>query len=102
MVESQTDNLTLGPSFGHNLCFKCPNEQCEPILDIYVPRAFQWYKERHKTLSFDPSNCSLKFWESTQTPSLTHSQVPGWTHLRVHKNVVAKSWDSEGAPGFQL
>jgi len=102
MVESQTDNLTPGPSFGHNLCFKCPNEQCEPILDIYVPRAFQWYKERHKTLSFDPSNCSLKFWESTQTPSLTHSQVLGWTHLRVHKNVVTKSWDSEGAPSFQL
>jgi hypothetical protein len=25
---------TPGPSFGHNLCFRCPNEQCEPILDI--------------------------------------------------------------------
>jgi hypothetical protein len=32
---------------------------------------------------------------------MTHSQVPGWTHLRVHQSVVAKSWDSEGVPDFQ-
>jgi hypothetical protein len=32
---------------------------------------------------------------------LTHSQVPSWTHLRVQLDVVAKSWDSEGAPDFQ-
>ncbi len=69
LVGSQIGTSTPGPSFGHNLCFRCPNEQCEPILDIYVPRAFQWYKERHKTLSFDSSNCSLKFRESTGTPS---------------------------------
>jgi hypothetical protein len=60
---------TPGPSFAHNLCFKCPNEQCEPILDIYASRAFQWYKERHDPLRFDPSNLSLKFGESTGTPS---------------------------------
>ncbi len=69
VVGSQTGSLTPGPSFGQNLCFRCPNEQCEPILDIYVPRDFQWYKERHKTLSFDPWNRSLKFRESTETPS---------------------------------
>jgi len=40
VVENQTANLTLGPSFGHNLYIKCPNGRCEPILDIYVPRAF--------------------------------------------------------------
>jgi hypothetical protein len=57
------------PSFGHNLCFRCPNEQCGPILDIYASRAFHWYKERHKPLRFDPSNQSLKFRESTETPS---------------------------------
>jgi len=69
VVKSQIGNLTLGLSFSHNLCFKCPNEQWEPILDIYVPKDFQWYKERHKPLSFDPWNCSLKFWKSTRTPS---------------------------------
>jgi len=69
LVGNQTGSLTPDPSFGHNLCFKCSNEQCEPILGIYVPRAFQWYKELHKPLSFDPSNWSLKFRESTGTPS---------------------------------
>jgi hypothetical protein len=68
MVGSQNWQ-TPGPSFGHNLCFRCPNEQCEPILDIYDSRAFHWYKERHKPLRFDPSNWSLKFWESTGIPS---------------------------------
>ncbi len=69
VVGSQTANLTLDFSFGHNLCFRCLNEQCKPILDIYVSRAFQWYKERHKPLNFDPWNRSLKFQESTGTPS---------------------------------
>jgi len=41
LVGNQTGNLTLGPSFGHKLCFKCPNEQCKPILNIYTPRDFQ-------------------------------------------------------------
>jgi hypothetical protein len=69
LVGSQTGNLTPGPSFGHNLCFRCLNERCEPILDIFISRAFQWYKERHKPLIFDPLNFSLKFWESTEIPS---------------------------------
>jgi len=45
VVGSQTANSTSGPSFGHTLCFKCPNGRCETILDIYVPRAFHWYKK---------------------------------------------------------
>jgi hypothetical protein len=69
LVGSQIGSLTPDLFFGHNLCFRYLNEQCEPILDIYVSRAFQWYKERHNTLSFDPSNCSLKFQESIGTPS---------------------------------
>jgi len=69
LVGSQTGSSTLGLSFGHNLCFGCLNEQCEPILDIYAPRAFQWYKKRHKPLRLDPSNWSLKFWEFVGTPS---------------------------------
>jgi hypothetical protein len=54
VVGSQTDNLTPGPSFAHNLCFRSPNEQCEPILDIYAPRSFQWYKELLQPWNFDP------------------------------------------------
>ncbi len=41
VVRSQTGNSTPGPSFGHNLCFRCSNEPSKPILDIYAPRAFQ-------------------------------------------------------------
>jgi hypothetical protein len=40
VVGSQIANLTPTPSFGHNLCFRCPNESCEPMLDISVPRVF--------------------------------------------------------------
>jgi hypothetical protein len=69
MVRSQISNSTPVPSFGYNLCFRCLNEQCEPISDIYASRAFQGYKERHNPLSFDACNRSLKFRESTGTPS---------------------------------
>jgi hypothetical protein len=82
--------LTIGLSFGHNLCFRCSNGWCELILDIYVPRAFQWYNERLKTLRFDPYNRPLNIQESTGTPtpkveplggvrvhSLTPSHTPG-------------------------
>ncbi len=36
-----TFSLGYGLSFGYNLCFKCPNGSCEPILDIYILRSFQ-------------------------------------------------------------
>ncbi len=60
VVESQTANLTLRPSFGHNLCFKCPNGSCESILDIYVSIYFQWYKELFNAMGFDPCDYALK------------------------------------------
>ncbi len=41
VVGSQIANSTSGLSFAHNLCFKCPNETCEPILDIYTSITFQ-------------------------------------------------------------
>jgi len=69
VVRSQTGSSTPGPSFGHNLCFRCPNEPSELISDIYAPIAFQWYKERHNLLRFDPCNHSLKFRKSIGTPS---------------------------------
>jgi hypothetical protein len=64
VVKSQTANLTLDFSFDHNLCFRCPNGQCEPILDIYVSIAFQWYKELFDLMSFDSYSRLLKIWES--------------------------------------
>ncbi len=34
VVGSQTASLTPGPSFAHNLGYKCPNDQYEAIFDI--------------------------------------------------------------------
>jgi hypothetical protein len=92
MVGSQNANLTSSPSFGYNLCLKCPNGSCKLILDIYVPRAFQWYKEFFNPISFDPYNCPLKIWESIKTPTPkvgTHLGVWGFipsTFLHSHEH----------------
>jgi hypothetical protein len=69
MVRSQIDNLTPDLSFGHNLCFKCPNGWCKPILDIYVLKASQWYNKIFNPMSFDPCKSPLKIWESIRTPT---------------------------------
>jgi len=60
VVRSQIANLTPGPSFGHNLCFKCSNGWCKPILDIYVSIAFQWYKKNPQSNGFWPLQSLLK------------------------------------------
>jgi hypothetical protein len=43
MVKSQIASLTPGPSFAHNLGYRCPNGQCKAISDIYTSRPFQWH-----------------------------------------------------------
>jgi hypothetical protein len=70
VIGSQIANLTPDPSFGLNLCFKCPNGLCKPILNIWVPRTFQWYKKLLNPLGFDPYNRALKIRESTETTTL--------------------------------
>ncbi len=69
VVRSQIANLTLGLFFCHNLGFGCPNESCEPTLNICIPRAFQWYKECFNPMGFDPCNHYMKIWESIGTPT---------------------------------
>jgi hypothetical protein len=69
VVGSQTASLTPGLSFDHNLCFRCPNGSCEPILNIYISIYFQWYNEIFKEMGFDPCNHFLKIRESTGTPT---------------------------------
>jgi hypothetical protein len=54
VVMSEIANLTPDLSFGHNLCFRCPNESFKPILDIYVSIAFQWYKKTSQSIGFWP------------------------------------------------
>jgi hypothetical protein len=67
VVGSQIINLVSNLSFGHNLCFRCPNGSCEPILDIYVSIIFQRYKDLLNVMGFDYYNRFLKIWESIET-----------------------------------
>jgi hypothetical protein len=60
VVGSQIANLIPDFFWGHNLCFKCSNGSCEPILDIYVSISFQWYKKLFNIMGFNPYNHSLK------------------------------------------
>jgi hypothetical protein len=83
VVRSQTANLTPNPSFGHNLCFRCPNGWCKPISDIYVPKDFQWYKERFNPMSFDPCNHLLKI--------EVHLGV--WGFIPSHSFALPGAWD---------
>jgi hypothetical protein len=69
MVKRQIDTLILDLSFDHNLCFKYSNDSYELILNIYVSKSFQWYKEIFNPIGFDPCNLSLKIWESIGTPT---------------------------------
>jgi hypothetical protein len=54
VVGSQIANWLSNFLLGHNLCFRCPNESCKPILDIYVSIVFQWYKKNLWTNGFWP------------------------------------------------
>ncbi len=69
VVGSQIIILILDPSFGHNLCCKCPNGSCEAIFDIYTSRSFQRYKEHLKAKCFALFCWALKLRESRRTPS---------------------------------
>jgi hypothetical protein len=82
VVRSQTANLTPGLPFGHNLCFRCPNESCKTILYIYVSIDYQLYKELFNPLGFDPWNRSLKIQKSTETLNSQSGNSLG--SVRVH------------------
>ncbi len=59
VVRNQIDILILDLYFNHNLCCKYSNGSCQPILDIYVLRNFQWYKEVFNPMNFDFFDHSL-------------------------------------------
>jgi hypothetical protein len=94
LVGSQISNLTPDPYFGHNLCFKYPNGSCKLILDIYVPRDFQRYKELFNPMSFDPYNCLLKIQKSIETSIHkvgTHLGV--WRFIPSHSPRLSGAWN---------
>jgi hypothetical protein len=84
VVGSQTASLIPGLSFGHNLCFRCPNGSCEPISDIYTLIFFQWYRELPNARCFDPCNRILNFQESRRTP-----KSPFW-ECESHPHTLSK------------
>jgi hypothetical protein len=84
----------LGLSFGHNLCFKYPNGSWEPILDIYVPKAFQLYNKLFNPMGFDPWNRSLKIWDSIGTPTLKMGIHLGvWGFILSHSLTLLGAWN---------
>jgi len=81
-------------SFGHNLCFKCSNGSCEPILHIYVPRAFQWYKEILNPMGFDPYNRFLKIWKSVKTTiPKVGAHLGLWRFIPSHSPTLLGAWN---------
>jgi hypothetical protein len=82
MIKSQTVNLIPNLSFGHNFCFRCPNEWCEPTHDIYTSIGFRWYKGLFKAMGFEPCNRVLK-----KLKILLGLQLPTWEFL----------WECEGS-----
>ncbi len=94
VVRIQIDNLIPDFSFGHNLYFKYSNGTCEPIWEIYVPRAFQWYNEILNPMSFYPYNFFLKIQESigTLTPQVgAHLGVCGF--IPSHSPTLPGAWN---------
>jgi hypothetical protein len=92
--ESKIGNLTLGPSFGHNLCFKYPNGSYKPILNIYFPRVFSNGINLFNLMSFDPCNCFLKIWKSIRPPTpkvRTHLGVCGFNSS--HSPTFSGAWN---------
>jgi hypothetical protein len=95
VVGSQIASLTLGPSFAHNLSYRCPNDQCEAILNIYTSRPFQWHQEHPKERCFGPCCWALNVRESRRTPtpdfskcwaSPPHLAKVGVRHRHTNKN----------------
>jgi len=90
------------PFIGHNLCFNHPNKSCEPILDIYVPRVFQWFKDFDNLIGFDPYNWSLKIWEfiGTSIPKVG-AHLGMWGFIPSHSPTLLGAWDvTSGLPSW--
>jgi hypothetical protein len=88
------NNLSHGPPFGPNLCVKCPNGSWKPILDIYILRAFHWYKECLNPMGFDPCNFSLKPQEFIRTliPKV-RAHLGMWRFIPSHSPTFPRAWN---------
>jgi hypothetical protein len=96
MVGGQIGSLTPVLSFGHNLCFNYPNGSCKPILNIYIPRVFQWYKELFNPMGFHPWNHTLKIRDSNSQigSSLGRVKVHSLALSHILGSMKCDSWAS--------
>jgi hypothetical protein len=92
VVGSQIVSLTLGLSFDHNLCYKCPNGSCEAILDIHTSRPFQRYKKHFNARCADPCNRALSFWESRRTPKSHFRECEWRPHTSLKMGLRQPTW----------
>jgi hypothetical protein len=69
VVKSQIASLTPGPSFAHNLGYRCPNDQWDAIFYIYASIPFQWHQEHRNERCFGPCRWTLNIRESRRTPN---------------------------------
>ncbi len=82
------------PSFAHNLCFRYPNGSCEPILDIYILKSFQWYKELLNPMSFNLYNRPLKIQKSIGIPTpKVGTQLGVWRFIPSHSLALLGAWN---------
>jgi hypothetical protein len=91
VVGSQTASLTPGPSFAHNLGYKCPNDQRVAIFYIYASRPFQWHQENLNARCFGPCCWTLNIQESRRTPNPHFFQVLGFTPTLGQSRVATMS-----------
>jgi hypothetical protein len=63
-------------------------------LDIYVPKAFQRYKEFFNPMNFDPCNRPLKIWKSIETPTPKVGIHLGvWGFIPSHFPTFSRAWN---------
>jgi hypothetical protein len=102
VVGSQTASLTPGPSFAHNLGYRCSNDQCEAIFYIYASRPFQWHQEHLNVRCFGPCCRALNIRESRRTPNPHFFQVLGFTPTLGQSRVATSPLGStQQTHGFQ-
>jgi hypothetical protein len=98
MVGSQIASLTPGPSFAHNLGYRCPNDQCEAIFYIYASRPFQRHQEHLNARCFGPCCWTLNIRESwrTSNPQLWRcwASPPHLAKVGLRHKVYYNSFDS--------
>ncbi len=94
MVVSQIIDLIPDPSFGHNVCFKYPNGSCKHILNIYILKTFEWYKELFNPMSVNLYNLLLKIWESIGTPTVKiRAHLVVWGFIPSLLPALLKTWN---------